>query len=186
MHKDGLVTREPLRAPGVVPEELLPVVYGELRSLAARMMASGPSGRTLQPTALVHEAWLRLGGDEQAPWQTRNHFLAAAGEAMRRILVERARSRQALKRGGDLRRVELEDSHIAAPEIGDQVLVVHEALEKLEAEDPRLAQIVKLRFFAGLGLEEIAACLEINERTVRRQLAQAKVWLLRQIRSTSS
>src|SRR5262245_44930760 len=138
-------------------EELLPLVYRELRRLAAAKMAREAPGQTLQPTALVHEAWLRLAGDSQPKWQNRVHFLGAAAEAMRRILVENARRKLRLKRGGHQERVELHESAIEAPVEDEKVLQVHEALDALAAEDPEKAQIVKLRFFGGLGHEEIAS-----------------------------
>jgi RNA polymerase sigma factor (TIGR02999 family) len=153
---------------GKVAEELLPLVYEELRKLAAHKMEQEAPGQTLQPTALVHEAWLRLGGDDQPAWQNRAHFLAAAAEAMRRILVESARRKLRLKRGGGAERLELHDSVIEAPAEDEKILQVHDALEALTIEDPEKAQIVKLRFFVGLSHEEIAALLSVNEKTVRR------------------
>jgi RNA polymerase sigma factor (TIGR02999 family) len=161
--------------------QLLPLVYDELRRLAAAKMSHETPGQTLQPTALVHEAWLRLGADAQPHWQNRNHFLAAAAEAMRRILVENARRKMRLKRGGGRERVELEESAIAAPAEDEKLLQVHEALDVLAAEDPQKAQIVKLRFFAGLGYEEIAALLGVNEKTVRRHWEVAKIRLFQNI-----
>ena len=167
----------------VPAEELLPIVYAELRRLAAAKMAADRPGQTLQPTALVHEAWLRLAADGPSSWQTTNHFLAAAGEAMRRILVERARGRMRLKRGGDWQRIEFQDHEIAAPQADERLVVIHEALGDLERADPHLAQIVTLRFFGGLGFEEIAALLDLNEKTIRRQLTIAKVRLFRLMHS---
>ena len=164
-------------------DELLPLVYGELRRLAAAKMAREPPGQTLQPTALVHEAWLRLGADAQPNWQNRSHFLAAAAEAMRRILVESARRKLRLKRGGRQERVELEESAIAAPAEDEKILQVHEALNTLATEDPQKAEIVKLRFFVGLGHDEIAALLGVNEKTVRRHWEVAKVRLFETIKS---
>ena len=158
-------------------------VYTDLREIAASRMAREPAGQTLQPTALVHEAWLRLGAEDQPCWRNRAHFFAAAGEAMRRILVENARRKQRLKRGGDLEQVDLEESRIGAPSDEDRVLQVHEALHALAAEDPMKARIVTLRFFVGLGNEEIAALLDVNEKTVRRHWELAKVQLFRSIRS---
>jgi len=168
---------------GNATEELLPLVYEELRRLAAYKMAHEVPGQTLQPTALVHEAWLRLGGDEQPAWQNRAHFLAAAAEAMRRILVESARRKLRLKRGGGDERVELHDSVIEAPAADEKILQVHEALEALSVEDPEKAQIVKLRFFVGLSHDEIAALLGVNEKTVRRQWEVAKLRLFQRIRT---
>jgi RNA polymerase sigma factor (TIGR02999 family) len=171
--------------PGDCPaaEELLPLVYDELRRLAAFKMANEAPGQTLQPTALVHEAWLRLGGDAQPGWQNRAHFLAAAAEAMRRILVESARRKLRLKRGGKQERVELEESVIAAPAEDEKVIQVNEALDCLAQEDPQKAEIVKLRFFVGLSHDEIAALLGVNEKTVRRHWEVAKVQLFQSIKS---
>ena len=162
-------------------EELLPLVYDELRRIAAAKMAHEQPSQTLQPTALVHEAWLRLGGDTQPAWQNRSHFFAAAAEAMRRILVERARRKLRLKRGGELERVELDAAEIAAPAEDQRLLQVHDALEALAVEDPQKAEIVKLRFFVGLANEEIAALLGVNEKTVRRHWEVAKVRLFQQV-----
>ncbi|HXP59856.1 MAG TPA: ECF-type sigma factor [Dongiaceae bacterium] len=139
-------------------------------------------GQTLQPTALVHEAWLRLGADRQPAWQNRAHFLAAAAEAMRRILVENARRKLRPKHGGDQQRVELDESVIEPPAEDEKVLQVHEALDALAAEDAQKAEIVKLRFFVGLGNEEIAAALGLNEKTVRRHWEVAKVRLFQSIK----
>ena len=164
-------------------QELLPLVYDELRKLAAQKMANEPPGQTLQPTALVHEAWLRLGGDDQTAWQNRAHFLAAGAEAMRRILVENARRKLRLKRGGGQERVVMEESAIEAPAEDEKVLQVHEALEALATEDPEKAQIVKLRFFVGLSHQEIAALLGVNEKTVRRHWEVAKVRLFQSIKA---
>ena len=168
---------------GKAAEELLPLVYEELRRLAAYKMANEAPGQTLQPTALVHEAWLRLGGDDQPAWQNRAHFLAAAAEAMRRLLVESARRKLRLKRGGGGERVELHESFIEAPAADEKILQVHEALESLSVEDPEKAQIVKLRFFVGLAHDDIAALLGVNEKTVRRQWEMAKLRLFQRIRT---
>jgi RNA polymerase sigma factor (TIGR02999 family) len=164
-------------------EELLPLVYDELRRLAAHKMANEAPGQTLQPTALVHEAWLRLGGDDQIAWQNRAHFLSAAAEAMRRILVDSARRKLRLKRGGGGERVELNESVIKQPAEDEKILQVHAALEALSVEDPEKAQIVKLRFFVGLGYDEIAALLGVNEKTVRRHWEVAKVRLFQNIKA---
>jgi len=163
-------------------EELLPLVYEELRRLAAQKMANAAAGHTLQPTALVHEAWLRLGGDQQLRWQNRAHFFAAAGEAMRRILIEKARRRRRRRHGGGQERVDLDEIEIAAPEDDDRLLAVHEALDRLAHEDLVKSDVVKLRFFVGLSDREVAEALGISERTVERCWAYAKVWLLRAIR----
>jgi RNA polymerase sigma factor (TIGR02999 family) len=160
-------------------EELLALVYGELRRLAAAKMAREAPGQTLQPTALVHEAWLRLGADRQPVWKNRAHFFSAAAEAMRRILIENARRRRRVRHGGRLERVDAEEVAVAlaSPEPDDQVLVVHESLDALEAQDARAAEIVKQWYFVGLTLEEIAQLYEISVTTVKRDLAYARTWL---------
>ena len=163
--------------------ELLPLVYDELRRIAAARMAHEAPGQTLQPTALVHEAWLRLGGDAQPSWENRAHFLGAAAEVMRRILVENARRKLRLKRGGGQERIDLEESAIQAPAEDEKVVQVHEALDALAKEDPQKAEIVKLRFFVGLSHDEIAALLGVNEKTVRRHWEVAKVRLFQSITS---
>jgi RNA polymerase sigma factor (TIGR02999 family) len=164
-------------------EELLSLVYAELRRIAAARMAHEAPGQTLQATALVHEAWIRLGGDTQPPWQNRAHFFAAASEAMRRILVENARRKLRLKRGAGHERVELDESAIEAPAEDEKIVQVHEALDALAKEDPQKAEIVKLRFFVGLGHDEIAALLGLNEKTVRRHWELAKVRLFQSIKA---
>jgi RNA polymerase sigma factor (TIGR02999 family) len=164
-------------------EELLPLIYEELRRLAAHKMAHEAPGQTLQPTALVHEAWLRLVGDGDPGWQNRAHFFAAAAEAMRRILIDRARSKLAVRRGGGQARVEVDETALEAPADDEKLLQVHEALEVLAAEDPQKAEIVKLRFFGGLSHEEIAAVLSVNEKTVRRHWEVAKVRLFQIIKA---
>ena len=163
-------------------QELLPFVYEQLRRIAAAKMAQEAPGQTLQPTARVHEAWLRLGGDSQPRWQNRAHFFSSAAEAMRRILVENARRKLRLKRGGRAEHVEL-DSAIQAPAEDEKVVNVSEALELLAREDPQKAEIVKLRFFVGLGNDEIAALLGVNEKTVRRHWEVAKVRLFQSIKA---
>jgi len=166
-------------------EELMPLVYAELRNLAAHQMAREASCQTLQPTALVHEAWLRLGADAQPPWQNRAHFFAAAAEAMRRILIERARRRAALKRGRRARRTSLGD--VAAPmaaENDERLLAVDEALEKLAAVHPRKAELVKLRFFTGLTFEEAASVLGIAVPTAKEWWAYARAWLAVEMRQS--
>ena len=163
-------------------EQLLPVVYEELRRLASIRMAQEAAGHTLQPTALVHEAWLRLSGDGNQSWQNRAHFFGAAAEAMRRILIERARRKSRLKRGGGQALLDIADLDVAAAMPDDKILLVNEALEQLKAEDPEKAQIVMLKFFTGLGNEQVAEILKVNERTVRRQWNFAKAWLFDRIR----
>lgn len=162
-------------------EELLPVVYGELRQLAARKLARELPGQTLQPTALVHEAWLRLVGDEPTQWNSRGHFFAAAAEAMRRILVERARRRQSLKRGAGAPKVELAEVEIAVQADDESLLLVHEALDRLAAAHPQAAELVKLRFFAGLGQQESARLMDLPDRSAGRLWAFARAWLFREI-----
>ena len=164
-------------------DELLPLLYNELRHLAASKMARENPGQTLQPTALVHEAWLRLGADKQPAWENRSHFMGAASEAMRRILVDNARRKLRLKHGGNSERVELHESVIEAPVSDEKILEVNDALDALAAEDPQKAQIVKLRFFGGLNYDEIAVLLGVNEKTVRRHWEVAKVRLFQTIRS---
>jgi RNA polymerase sigma factor (TIGR02999 family) len=161
--------------------ELLASIYDELRKMAAAKMASERSGHTLQATALVNEAYLRLAGGDPK-WENRRHFFGAASEAMRRILVENARRRAAEKRGGGQPPTVLDEELHGAPSEDDKLLEVHEVLDALEAEDPLKAKVVKLRVFAGLGHDEIAALLELNEKTVRRHWELAKVWLYRAIR----
>ena len=159
-------------------EELLPLVYEELRRLAAGRMAQEKANHTLQPTALVHEAWLRLvGGDQVCKWNGHAHFFGAAAEAMRRILIERARQKAAIKRGAGWERVDLENVDIAADANNDTLLFVNEAIENLHREDPKAAELVKLRFFAGLTLEEAGKVMGYSERTAKRCWAFARAWL---------
>ncbi|MBM3854204.1 MAG: sigma-70 family RNA polymerase sigma factor [Verrucomicrobia bacterium] len=164
-------------------DRLLPLVYQDLRRLAAARMAAESPGQTLQPTALVHEAWLRLGADRQPAWQNRAQFFAAAAEAMRRILIDRARRRKAQRRGGDRERVNLDDLEVAAAADDARVLQVNEALEKFAVEEPEKAELVKLRYFVGLTLEEAARALEIAEPTARRWWAYARAWLIKEMRA---
>jgi RNA polymerase sigma factor (TIGR02999 family) len=163
-------------------EELLPLVYGELRRLANFKMAHEAANHTLQPTALVHEAWLRLAGAENQRWQNRNHFFAAAAEAMRRILIERARRRQRIRHGGGQERVDIDEVQIATHENDERWLQIHEALDQLAQDDPVKAQVVKMRFFVGMADREVAEVLGLSERTVERHWAYAKAWLFRAIR----
>lgn len=168
-------------------EELLPLVYDELRKLAARKMAHEAPGQTLQPTALVHEAWLRLGADQQPIWQNRAHFFAAAGEAMRRILIDQARRKSREKRGGGrLPLEELYESRIEIKAPSEEVLAVHDALDQLAAEDSVAADVVKLRYFAGLSIPQVAEALGIAPRTADRLWAFARVRLKRALRGESN
>ncbi|HEX9047776.1 MAG TPA: sigma-70 family RNA polymerase sigma factor [Verrucomicrobiae bacterium] len=164
-------------------EELLPVVYQELRRLAAVRMAKEGAGQTLQPTALVHEAWLQLAGDGARNWQNRAHFFGAAADAMRRILIDNARRKAAIKRGGDYERVDIEALEIAAATPDEHILLVNEALERLGREDPERARIVTLKFFGGLTNEEIAENLGIGLRTVVRQWSLAKIKMFQWLRA---
>jgi RNA polymerase sigma factor (TIGR02999 family) len=157
--------------------ELLPLVYEELRRLAAHRMANEAAGHTLQPTALVHEAWLRLVGNENQKWDGRAHFFAAAAEAMRRILIDRARRKRAVRHGGDQQRVELEDVDLAAATDDDQLLAVSDAIDKLAAQHKVEAELVKLRYFVGMTNEEVAEVLGISLRTAKYYWTHARAWL---------
>ncbi len=168
---------------GQAAERLLPLVYDELRHLAAARMARESPGQTLQATALVHEAWLRLVGPGPVQWNGRGHFFGAAAEAMRRILLERARRKGRLRHGGHLHRVELDHVTLATQDSDDVILAVHEALEKLAAESPQKAEIVKLRYFGGLEHAEIAEVLGVSEPTVRRHWAYARSWLYAELKA---
>jgi RNA polymerase sigma factor (TIGR02999 family) len=163
---------------------LLPAIYRELRRIATANMARMPGGSTLQPTALVHEAWLRLGGSEKASWKSRAHFLAAAAEAMRHILIDRARQRSSMRHGGNQQRVDIE--HIDVPidtEDDDQLLAVNAAVDKLSLEHPLIAELVKLRCFVGLEISEAARVLGIPRATAYRRWEFARTWLYRELRT---
>ena len=162
-------------------EELLPLVYAELRRLAAHKMASEAGVQTLQPTALVHEAWLRLVGAENQKWDGRGHFFSAAAEAMRRILIERARRKAAVRHGGGQSRLDAEDLEIAAPVPDDELLAVSEALDKFAARDQQTAELVKLRYFVGLTLEEAAQVLGVAVPTASRWWSYSRAWLCQEI-----
>jgi RNA polymerase sigma factor (TIGR02999 family) len=168
------------------PEKLLPLVYDELRRLAAAKMAREVPGQTLQATALVHEVWLKLAGSDRQQWRGRSHFFAAAAEAMRRILIDRARSKAAQKRAGAQSLEELHESEIELPAPTDEVLAVHDALDGLAAEDAMAAEVVKLRYFVGMTIPQISEALELAPRTVDRHWAFARAWLKRAIRGGSS
>ena len=163
-------------------EQLLPLLYDELRKLAARKLASEPPGQTLQATALVHDAFVRLVDVErQQKWNSRGHFFGAAAEAMRRILVENARRKRSLKRGGGLARQEYPDSGIAAPEFKHDLLALDEALTKLAEEEPVKARLVELRFFAGMTVDEAADVLGVSAITAKRYWRYARAWLHQEI-----
>lgn len=162
-------------------DKLLPLVYEELRKLAASKMANEAAGNTLQPTALVHEAWLRLVGNDNRQFAGRAHFFAAAAEAMRRILIDGARRKRALRHGGGQVRVNIQTSDLASPDADNQLLAVNEALDKLAARDPVEAELVKLRYFVGLTVEEAAGLLDISPRTASNYWAHARTWLYHEI-----
>jgi RNA polymerase sigma factor (TIGR02999 family) len=169
------------RGDGHASEQLLPLVYDELRELAARRLARESPGQTLQATALVHEAYLRLVGPGDPGWSGRGHFFAAAAEAMRRILVERARHKSRLRHGGGARRENLSEVEMLAEVPSEDLLALDEALERLERKDPTAAQLVKLRYFAGLTAGEAAESLGISLRTAERNWAYARAWLHREV-----
>ena len=168
---------EPQRA-----RELLPRVYEELRKLAAARVAREPAGQTLQATALVHEAYLRLVGDNDGrPWENRGHFFAAAAESMRRILVEKARRKRRVRHGGGLDRIDLDRAACVGDDASGDLLALHEALDRLAAEEPVVAEVVKLRYFAGLTTEQAALALGISLRTANRHWAFARAWLYQRL-----
>src|SRR5580704_7892872 len=164
-------------------DELLPLVYEELRKLAASRMAGESPNQTLQPTALVHEAWLRLVGNENPQFANRAHFFSAAAEAMRRILIEKARRKCAVRHGQRQERVDMEETEIAAPADDEELLAVNEALDKLAAQNAPEAELVKLRYFVGMTLEEAVAVLGISARTADNYWAHARAWLFREIKA---
>jgi RNA polymerase sigma factor (TIGR02999 family) len=171
------------RGDGRASAELLPLVYHELRQLAAARMNQESAGQTLQATALVHEAWLRMVGDGDREWKNRAHFFGAAAEAMRRILVDNARRKSRLKRGGDQARVDIAELDLVATSPDEKILLMDEALEKLRAEDPEKARIVVMKFLGGMTNQEVAESLGVTERTVERQWAFAKTWLFQSIQT---
>lgn len=166
-------------------DELLPLIYEELRKLAAHKMAQQPPGQTLQATALVHEAYLKLVASERPNWDSRGHFFAAAAEAMRHILVDNARRKQRAKHGGNQQRLDVDVIEIAAHDDDDKLLQVHEALDKLALEDAVKAEVVKLHYFVGLTHAESAQVLNISEKTVRRYWNFARVWLYQSIQAAA-
>lgn len=171
---------------GGVSSELMPLVYDELRRLAMSRMSQEIPGQTLQATALVHEVWLRLVGDGDPTWQNRAHFFGAAAEAMRRILIENARRKSRIKRGGNLIRLDLADVELAQTTASDKILLINEALENMELCNPEKARVVVLKFFGGLTNQEVAENLDITERTVERHWAYSKAWLFEQIQALNS
>jgi RNA polymerase sigma factor (TIGR02999 family) len=162
-------------------DELLPLVYDELRIIAARKMSHEPPGQTLGATALVHEAFIRLVGNESASWDSRDHFFLAAAEAMRRILVENARRKKSQKRGGGYERVNLDELTISITGPSDDIIAVSEAVDRLSAKDPAVADLVKLHYFSGLTLDQVAQLRGIGRRTVVKYLSYARAWLRREI-----
>ncbi len=168
-------------------EQLLPLVYDELRKLAATKLANEKPGQTLQPTALVHEAYLRLvDPDDRQQWDSRGHFFAAAAEAMRRILIDHARSKQALKRGGGLQRQDAYDVDLVEPEPPARLLEMDEVLQRFEKLEPRKAELVKLRYFVGMTIPQAAEALQISPATADRDWAYARAWLHAELRKTDS
>jgi RNA polymerase sigma factor (TIGR02999 family) len=165
-------------------DELLPLVYQELRRLAAFKMANESPGQTLQPTALVHEAWLKLVENAQQPWQNRAHFFGAAAEAMRRILIDNARRKKALRHGGGQQRLNIQDVDIVVDVKDDELLAVNDALDRFAAVDAQKAELVKLRYFVGMTIEETAAVLGVSEPTAKRWWAYARAWLYAEIGNT--
>jgi RNA polymerase sigma factor (TIGR02999 family) len=182
MNEITLVLQAMGRGEGGGSEELMPLVYEELRRLAAARMARESPGQTIQATVLVHEAWLQLAGNGDRHWQNRAHFFGAAADAMRRILIDNARRKARLKHGGGQARVNIDDVQVAEKTPDDDVLQINDALERLEMEDPEKARIVVMKFFGGLTNQEVAENMGISERTVDRQWACAKARLFRWIR----
>jgi RNA polymerase sigma factor (TIGR02999 family) len=162
-------------------DQLLPLVYEELRRLAAHKMANEAADQTLQPTALVHEAWLRLVGNENQKWDGRSDFFAAAAEAMRRILIDRARRKRAIRHGGGQQRLDIQEADLASPTADDQLLAVSEALDKLSVQHEGEAELVKLRYFVGMTNDEAAEVLGISPRTAKYYWTHARAWLYREI-----
>ena len=165
-------------------DRLMPMIYDELRRLAHRYMRRAPAGQTLQTTALVHEAYLRLAGHRVVDWQNRSHFFAVCAQVMRSLLVDRARSRQAQKRGGGLHQVELKDETAQAATQDEKLLALDEALERLASLDPRKTRIVEMRYFGGMSVEETAQVLNVSPITVKREWSKARAWLYREMKAT--
>ncbi len=177
------VLQEMGKGASTAADELLPLVYEELRRLAAIRMAQESAGQTLQPTALVHEAWLQLAGSGDRNWQNRAHFFGAAADAMRRILIDKARRKSRLKHGGGQSRLNIDEVELAETTPDDNLLLINEAVEALGKEDPEQARVVVLKFFAGLTNEEAAESLGVSERTARRQWECAKAWIFQWIQN---
>ena len=165
-------------------DELLPLVYEELRLLAAQKLSQEKPGQTLQATALVHEAYIRLVEGEGQSWNSRGHFFKATAEAMRRILIENARRKKSTKRGGDLHKTELSATNLAVESLSDDLLALDEALDRLSAEEPSIADLVKLRYFGGLTIDQVAAIQGISRRTAIDHWAYARSWLAREVRTS--
>jgi RNA polymerase sigma factor (TIGR02999 family) len=165
-------------------EKLLELVYGELRRLAASKMARETPGQTLQPTALVHEAWLRLVASNNPKFENRAHFFSAAAEAMRRILIDRARRKLRIRHGGSLERVDLDEQEIATPGDDEQLVAVHEALDRLAKSHPAQAEVVKLRYFVGMTNEETAQALDVSVATIKNYWTFARTWIFNEIKSS--
>jgi len=178
---EGAVQGDPTAA-----EELLPLVYEELRRLAAVRMANEKPGQTLQATSLVHEAWLRIAGEGNRHFANRRHFFSAAATAMQQILIDNARRKQRLRHGGGQPSQELDESRVATCVPSDELLAVDDALARLALEDPQAAEVVKMRYFVGMTIPEIAAALDLAPRTVDRHWAYARAWLKREIRASRS
>ena len=162
-------------------DELLPLVYNELRRMAAHKMSNEPAGHTLQPTALVHEAWLQLVDSPSQSWQNRAHFFGAAAEAMRRLLIARARRKGRQRRGAGAHHFDIDELEIASPAPDDQLLALNEALDRFAAQEPHQAELVKLRYFVGMTIEDAAGVLGISEATAKRWWAYARAWLFHEI-----
>lgn len=173
------------RGDAAASEKLLPLVYGQLRDLARQRMAAERAGHTLQATALVHEAYMRLVGGGAVQWSGRAHFFHAAAEAMRRILIEHGRQRQQIKRGGQMKRIPLSVVDLAAESDYEQIVALDEAVTRLEREQPDVAAVVRLRFYAGLSIEETAQTLGVSARSVNREWTYARAWLYRQLEGTA-
>ncbi len=169
---------------GKASEELLPLVYNELRRLAAYKMSNEPAGHTLQPTALVHEAWLQLVDSPSQSWQNRAHFFGAAAEAMRRLLIARARRKGRQRRGSGAEHLDVDQLEIASPAPDDQLLALNEALDRFAAQEPKQAELVKLRYFVGMKIDEAADVLGISEATAKRWWVYARAWLFHEIQET--